>query len=136
MARRKGFPCGHVGLGSYCHRCEQEERSAAERRSVTVERGLQYEVVAYRWDELFPGQRGECHKFQLPVAQRAVELAEELLLGNHYSVLGGHRMPCDGTRVRFKLPGANRLVGRLVARDEVADLRVMTHARYNRFYRE
>lgn len=28
MARKKTFPCGHKGKGSFCHRCEQEKATA------------------------------------------------------------------------------------------------------------
>lgn len=90
--------------------------------------------MAAAWRECFPRQDDEFRRFPGQVVVAAVDLARRLLAGEHFSTLGGDRMRHDRRMVRFELPGFHRLVMEEDRDARAVNLRIMTHARYNKFF--
>ncbi len=127
---KKRFPCGHRGLGQFCHHCDQAESRRAREEEAAAARA----AAEAGWRQLFPRQAADYHRFPPRVTAAATEIARALRAGCHFSLLGGDRMQCDRRLVRFALPGFYRLVGEEGVGGAATSLRVMSHERYNRFF--
>ena len=118
---KKTFPCGHRGKGAFCHRCKQKEdrhREAAQARAAW-RRKLDAAPVAL----------GHLPK---EVAERALQVVEQLERGTPHMELQGKRLSRMGQRHVVSVPIGQRY--RLICKDRggaCVPVEVITHETYN-----
>lgn len=120
--RKKHFPCGHRGMGKYCHRCRSREKSSNERREKRRE-----------WHATFEGDPIDLRGFPERVVRKARELLKRLNAGEYWGHMRGKRLNYDRTRISVPIGRDYRLILR-EGPEGVVPVMVLSHEDYNRIH--
>ena len=118
---KKTFACGHIGKGKYCHRCAQEE---SRKRQVAQAKS--------DWDDRLATSPVPLAHLPKHVAEKALEVMENLQKGKTYQELNGKRLVTMRQRHVISVPIGRRY--RLICDDESGPLKyieVISHEEYN-----
>lgn len=119
--QNNSFPCGHRGKGQFCHRCKEEERRKQEARQRKAE-----------WNDRLSS--APVHLDHLPedIAERVLQVVQELKLGKTYMSLNGKRLVAMGQRDVISIPIGRRY--RMICKEKEGAfecVEVITHETYN-----
>lgn len=124
---KKTFPCGHKGLGKYCHLCAQKQQVLIDE---THSRQTQHDDKK-AWEALFTQDAIELRKLpHKKLVLKAREILSALARGISYEKLGGKRMNYNREVVSIPIGNDYRLLCRAQG-NEVIPLRVLSHEEYN-----
>ncbi|RME10898.1 MAG: hypothetical protein D6802_08210 [Ardenticatenia bacterium] len=123
--RKKEFPCGHKGFGSFCHRCAQEEK---ERQKRAQKRAA--------WEATFEHDPIELRHLPRDVVIRAREILALLADGVTWNDprIKGKLMQFDNTLISIRVTYRYRMLARKTD-SGVIPLEVISHEEYNKRYR-
>jgi len=128
---KQTFPCGHSGKGQYCHRCHQEQKTAAKKAEARAAEVEERRADKQAWEATFAADPIDLHVLQTRErVTKARDLLQRLAAGEPYTSLGGKRWESDRSIVSIPIGWGYRLV----LRDEGSHLRAlacMTHEAYN-----
>ena len=122
-AMKKTFPCGHTGLGQYCHRCKARDDAYEKHREVKrAERAMLADATNVGVD-----------MSGLPkhVAMKAADMIRKLKDGASYTDFHGKRL-LEWGRNMISIPMGWSY--RILCRDSgdgVAPIAVLSHEQYN-----
>jgi hypothetical protein len=122
--QKKRFPCGHVGRGQYCHRCQAAEAEEHARRQQAAERAA--------WQATFATDAVDLRA--LPNRELELEARDVLAgigAGRHPAEFGGKRISYDRTVISVPLSRDYRIMFRDDG-DSLAPIAVMSHETYNK----
>ena len=138
MSRKQTFPCGHIGKGRFCHRCESEKRKAAvDKTDASSSRSngkLSVDPESFdkeAWRESF--DEDPISLKHLPtrnLVQRARQILQEIEQGAPWHQFNGKRLQHDRTIISVPLGRRYRILFRT---DEGAPrpVEVLSHEAYN-----
>lgn len=118
--RVKNFPCGHKGLGAYCHRCHEAAREQERRRE---KRRQQEQLQASDPIDLT----------QLPprIARKARALLKALANGESWNCHHGKRLQWNRAIISVPIGRDYRLLLRQEGNTPLEPLQVISHEDYN-----
>lgn len=125
--RKKQFPCGHKGLGRFCHACAQEEaqRLKDEQEDTALREAKAARVEGFLADpidlRLLPHE---------PLIQKARQILRQIAATQDYRPFFGKRMEADRTVLSVPLNYRYRLLFRIHP-DRIEPLSIMSHETYN-----
>ena len=131
MARKKTFPCGHKGKGSFCHSCRAEEISkeqqAARARGTDEPDGTDKEA----WKRRFASDPIPLtHLPNKGLVRRARTILAEIGRGAPWHQFNGKRLQHDRTIISVPLGRRYRIIFRADSGTPVP-VEVMSHESYN-----
>lgn len=120
--RKKKFPCGHTGLGQFCHRCAQKE---AQRQQSAQQRQA--------WQTQLAAAPIPLEHLPRDIAEKVLEVLAKLDHGAGYTSLQGKRLHKMGQRSVISIPIGRRF--RLICREDatgkLVPLEALSHEEYN-----
>lgn len=117
--RKKVFPCGHSGYGSFCHRCRaKEERLARDRER------------RESWAATFDSDSIDLTGLPRGVVVKTREVLAKLAGGEYWGRLGGKRMRSDRNVISIPIGRDYRLLCRDHG-DRIVPERALSHEDYN-----
>lgn len=120
MKRKKVFPCGCRGFGSYCHRCAQEKAKAQQKATVKT----YYEKLQDECGIDFADIPRE-------VIDRTADIVYSLRRGADYTAFKGKRLNYDRGVVSIPVGRSYRLV--CITEDGcVVPKELLSHEEYNK----
>lgn len=125
---RKVFPCGHKGLGKYCHLCAQQQQQITNEKQ--IRQSQQEDKQA--WEALFKGDCIDLRKLpHKKLIIKAREMLTELSRGVGYEKLGGKRMNYNRDMISIPLGSDYRLLCQVQDNGTLLPLKIMSHEAYN-----
>ncbi len=114
---KKRFTCGHLGNGSYCHRCKQEEEEKKRKKEVVKEK----EIFDPRID------------IQLPkaAARKANKLLKEIEKATHYREINGKKLKLDNGIITVRLSRKYRMIFRSVKK-KLSFVKITDHGTFDK----
>jgi len=122
---RKEFPCGHVGKGSYCHRCRQKQEWVAAQKALRLNRVTQLQQA-----RSVPGLNVDMSKLPQYVAEKAAEILKAILAGETYMKFHGKRLADDRNVISVPVGCFYRILLRDDA-GKAVPMQVLSHEEYN-----
>lgn len=119
--RKNTFSCGHIGKGSYCHRCREEKK---QKRKELQARSA--------WERRLDASPVQLDKVPRKIAEKTLDVIAKLEKGIPYSALNGKRLGTMGQRNVISLPIGRRY--RLVCGDGDGAwkyIEVLSHEKYS-----
>ena len=117
--RKKTFPCGHKGLGQFCHSCAAEAQA------------LQARLEEKRsWESSFSQDIIELRNFPKHVIMKARNVLTKVKAGNSWGSLGGKILQHDRTVVSIPVTREYRLICRFES-STLTPVRLESHEDYN-----
>lgn len=128
MVRRKHFPCGHIGLGRFCHRCARMEKaepvapaSSARTRSMSASPRARHDDPVDL--STLPSEK---------IAERARDIIRDILRNSvPYTNFGGKRLNYDRTLISVPLGRNYRLLFREGVDGGKTAISALSHEDYN-----
>lgn len=99
--RKKTFPCGHIGYGQSCHRCDQ----AAQQRA-------QQQAVKRAWQDTFQDDPIDLREFPQRIVVKTREILSALADNQDYRLFRGKRLRHDREVISIPVTSHYRLLCR------------------------
>ncbi|ALG67010.1 DUF7682 family zinc-binding protein [Beggiatoa leptomitoformis] len=120
---KKTFPCGHKGLGQYCHKCQQSSIEHNNQEAIRHEKQI--------WEQQFKTDAIDLRKLphkNLVIKARAILVA--IKEGQAYQVFNGKRMNYDRHIVSVPIDNDYRILFK-DDKDGLVPVVVLSHEEYN-----
>jgi len=120
MARKKRFPCGHRGLGKYCHRCDQREAAYQRKKKERQERQALLDASPIPLDDL-----------PRHIQDKALAVMKDIARGRSWQEMGGKIIHANGRMVSIPLGDSYRILFERTKTKSLAPVKAMSHEAYN-----
>ena len=130
MARKKTYPCGHTGKGSFCHQC-RAEKSRQEQLAAQAEDEEPDENDKQAWRRRFEADPiNLAHLPNKGLVRRARTILKEIDRGAPWHQFNGKRLQHDRTIISVPLGRRYRIIFRADSGTPVP-VEVLSHENYN-----
>ena len=117
--RKRTFPCGHRGMGKYCHVCAEKERARSAKRQQKDE-----------WKQTFAADPIDLQGLPKEIVAKARQILQGLAAGRDYREFSGKRLQHDRSEISIPVTRSYRLLCR-ASGSSLTPTRIMTHEEYN-----
>lgn len=119
--RKKTFPCGHKGLGQFCHSCAQKQADQAQKRQEKED-----------WQATFRQDPIDLRSFPKDVVVKARQILQGLANGQSYHLFRGKRLNHDRSIISIPVTRNYRLLYKDQGQGSVLiPIAVVSHEDYN-----